>query len=116
MQRAHTFRAISLLLAGLLLAAASLATSAQFAASQPGQDLSPVGTADQLISLLQGQQSILWTSTAGAVSHITVTGWPVNDGDVELGGAMSITRPDGGDAGALDIGEKPMSVTFEFEG
>lgn len=94
--------------------AASLTTTAMFVADQPGADLEPVGAADQLISLIQGQEHILWTSTAGTVSHITVMGWPVHDGDVELGGALSITRPDGGDGGVIAVGEKPMSVAFEF--
>jgi hypothetical protein len=114
MHRVFPLRAAVVLVAGALLIAASLSTSALFVSTEPGADLEPSGAADQLISLIQGQEHILWTSTAGTVNYVTVTGWPVNDGEVELGGALSITQPDGGEGGVLDVGEKPMSVEFEF--
>jgi hypothetical protein len=114
MHRVFLLRTAAVLLAAALLTAASVSTTALFVALAPGSDLEPSGAANQLISLIQGQEHILWTSTAGTVNYVTVTGWPVNDGEVELGGALSITRPDGGEGGVLDVGEGPMSVEFEF--
>jgi hypothetical protein len=95
--------------------AASASLTARFTAEQPGLDLQPIGTAEQLISLVQGQHSILWVSTTGTVSDITVRGWPVDDGEVELGGGLTITRPDGGEAGVIEFDEKPMTVAFDIE-
>lgn len=114
MHRAHTYRIASVIFAGVLTIAASVTATAQFVAGHPGGDLEPVGTAAQYVSLIQGQEHILWTSTSGTVTSITVRGWPVSDGEVELGGAMSITRPDRGDAGVIDFGERPMSASFEI--
>lgn len=114
MQRVPSLRIAAPLVAGLLLMAASGSVTAQFAADRPGLDLKPVGTAEQLVSLVQGQNNILWVSTTGTVSDITVRGWPVDDGEVELGGGLIITQPDGGEAGVIEFDEKPMTVVFEI--
>jgi hypothetical protein len=115
MQKVLTLRITGLTLAGLVLAAASFSATAQFIASSPGADLEPVGVAEKLVSLTQASNHILWVSTTGTVSNITVRGWPVDDGEVELGGGMTITRPDGGKAGVIDFDEKPMTVAFDLE-
>ena len=94
--------------------AASLPATARFAADRPGGNLEPIGNAGSLVSLVQGGNSILWVSTTGPVSRITVVGWPVGDGEVELGGGLTITRPDGGEAGVLNFVEKPATVAFEI--
>ncbi len=107
-------RLIGLLVAGFFLMAASFSTTARFAADHPGENLEPIGTAGNLISLVQGGHSILWVSSTGPVSQITVVGWPVDDGEVELGGGLTITRPDGGDGGVLNFAEKPATVAFEI--
>lgn len=52
----------------------------------------------------------------GTVSYITVKGWPVNDGEIELGGGLTITQPDGGEAGVIDFDERPMTVVFAIDG
>jgi uncharacterized protein YcsI (UPF0317 family) len=95
-----------------VLAAAGFATTAQYVARAPGENLQPQGNAELVVSILQGRQHILWTSLTGSVASVTVRGWPVRDGEVELGGALAITRPDSGEAGIIDFGEKPMSVIF----
>lgn len=114
MQKVVHPRLAGLVMAGLLALAVSAGTTATFVAERPGGDLQSVGAAEKLISLVQGQEHILWKSLAGPVSYITVRGWPVSDGEVELGGAMSITRPDGGEAGILEFEDKPMSASFEY--
>lgn len=98
------------------MTAASLSATAQFAASQQGGDLSPIGNASDLIDLSQGRNHILWKSMTGTVSYITVKGWPVNDGEIELGGGLTITQPDGGEAGVIDFDERPMTVVFAIDG
>lgn len=109
------FRVVGLLVAGFVLMAASLSATARFAADFPGGDLAPIGNAGSLVSLIQGGNSILWVSTTGPVSQITVLGWPVDDGEVELGGGLTITRPDGGEAGVINFEEKPATVDFEIQ-
>lgn len=96
-----------------VLAAAGFAVTAEYEARAPGEDLRPRGNSEEIVSLLQGRQHILWTSLAGTVTLVAVRGWPVKDGEVELGGAVAITRPDSGEAGIIDFGDKPMSVIFE---
>jgi hypothetical protein len=43
-------------------------------------------------------------------------GWPSTDGVHELGGALVIESPESPLAGAINIGEKPMSLEFEIGG
>lgn len=116
MHKVTSLRLSALIAAALLTLAAGFATTARYVADSPGADLRPVDGAERVVQILQGQQHILWTSLTGSVTSITVRGWPVTSGDVELGGALSITQPDRGDAGVIDAGEKPMSVEFEVGG
>lgn len=108
-------RVISIMLFVVLLAV-SATTTASFVAEHPGSDLSPRGRAEDLIELLQGSETILWSSLAGSVSSYSVTGWPTGPAESELGGALVIERPEDGLAGVIDFGEKPMTLTFELDG
>ena len=116
MHRVISNRNLYLLLATLLLGAAALGGSAMFAADAPGSDLVPVGNADELIEIVQGNNNIMWSPLSGAVSSYTVQGWPSTDGDSELGGALVIEKPTDGSAGVIDFGEKPMTLTFNIDG
>ena len=109
-------RAVGPWLAAILLTAASFAGGALFEAPGPGADLEPVDGAAQIIQLLQGQRSLLWTSLGGTVDAYQVLGWPSQHGDSELGGALMIRRPADGTAGVIAFGEKPMSLHFEAGG
>jgi len=115
MQRVTTVRTPSLV---LIVAAVALALSAGalFRAPTPGSDLAPTGGAEKVIRILQGSQSILWTSLSGNVTSHVVQGWPSTSGANELGGALMMERPANGDAGVIDFGEKPMTLRFEIEG
>jgi hypothetical protein len=106
----------SLALAALALLAATTAGTAMFQSSAPGRDLAPVGGAEALVDLLQSNGALLWTSLAGPVTEITVQGWPVVNGDVELGGALVMERPEDPTAGTINLGEAPMTATFEVGG
>lgn len=112
MQRVVPVRNVAALIAVFALAAAGFATTARYVARAPGENLQPAGNAEQVVSILQGRHHILWTSLTGSVASVAVRGWPVRDGEVELGGALAITRPDSGEAGIIDFGDKPMSVIF----
>ncbi len=115
MQRVERFRIPILVFAALLVLAAASLTSARFAADRPGGDLNPIENAAEFISLVQGTEQISWVSLAGPVTQVTVWGWPVSDGEVELGGGMSLTRLDGGTtSGLIDTGEMPRAVSFEL--
>ena len=103
-------------LAALLTIAASFGTTALFSASEPGSGLEPVGGAELLVDLIQGQEHLLWSSLSGPVELVTVTGWPSTDGEHELGGALGIERPENGLVGVVDFGERPMTAEFEFAG
>ena len=72
--------------------------------------------ATRLVDLTQVGNSILWTSVAGSVSTVKTLGWPASDGGNELGGALMIERPADGLVGTINIGEAPMSVSFEVAG
>jgi hypothetical protein len=48
------------------------------------------------------------------VATVRTLGWPSTDGTHDLGGALTIERPTEPLAGTIDIGEKPMSITFGF--
>lgn len=108
-------RAGSLWLAAILLTAASYSGVALFRAPHPGADLQPVDGAEAIVQLLQGQQSILWTTLEGTVGLYTVIGWPSTHDDAELGGALMMRQPSDGEAGVIVFGEKPMTLQFELE-
>ncbi|MGH3651005.1 MAG: hypothetical protein ACRDU9_09890 [Acidimicrobiia bacterium] len=103
-------------LATLMTLAAAGGTVAVFTAGGPGEKLSPVDGADLLVTITQSQDSVLWTSLAGNVSAVQTLGWPSTDGVHELGGALVIESPENPLAGAINIGEKPMSIEFEIGG
>jgi hypothetical protein len=108
-------RNLSLTLAAIAVATVSLAVSADFRATDPGSNLTPVGAADQMVEILQGNQNVLWSSLAGPVLSYRVEGWPVSVGEDDLGGALVIERPVDGSAGVIDFGEKPKSLSFELD-
>ena len=114
MQRVITRRLAGMGLAALLTLTAAGGAVAGFSAGGPGESLSPTDGADLLVSLVQSNESILWTSLAGNVSTIKTMGWPSSDGIHELGGALVIEAPDNPTAGTVNIGEMPMSVEFEL--
>lgn len=108
-------RNLVLSLAALALTAAAMTTSAVFEAPAPGADLSPLGGADQLIEILQGNETVLWTSLSGPVDSYRVEGWPETIEGNDLGGGLVIERTDA-EAGVIDLGQKPRSLTFDIEG
>lgn len=106
-------------LAGLGLAAILTLTAAGgavavFSAGGPGENMRPTDGADLLVSLVQSNDSVLWTSLAGNVSIVETRGWPSSDGTHDLGGALTIEKPANPTAGTVNIGEKPMSMSFSF--
>lgn len=116
MPNVTSFRLIGIGLAALLTMAAALSTTATFQADTPGSNLEPVNGAEFLIDLVQGQETMLWSSLTGQVTAFEIAGWPSTDGEHELGGALMIERPEDGLAGVIDTGEKPMSAVFEVVG
>ncbi|MEX1037892.1 MAG: hypothetical protein WDZ96_03440 [Acidimicrobiia bacterium] len=103
--------------AALLVLGVASMTTARFVADQPGGHLRPIADAGELVSLIQGQEHILWVSLSGPVTQVTVWGWPESDGEVELGGGMSLTRLDGGtESGILTHDDRPRAVEFEVTG
>jgi hypothetical protein len=102
--------------AALLLAAASFAGTALFQAERPGAELTPAGSAAEMVQILQGNRTVLWTSLSGAVTSYRVQGWASTVDGNELGGAVILERPDDGSAGVIDFGERPRSISFEFSG
>jgi hypothetical protein len=102
-------------IAAATAAALALSGSALFQAPAPGRSLAPIGGAAELVSLVQGNASILWTSSVGPVISYEIAGWPTSDGDVELGGALMIERVSS-DVGVIEFGERPMSLRFDFQG
>lgn len=115
MQRVITNRLAGLGLAALMTLTATGGAVAIFTAGGPGESMSPVGGADQLVRLTQSSNSVLWTSLAGNVSTVKILSWPTSDGEHELGGALMIERPSDPLAGTVNIGEKPMSMEFAFK-
>lgn len=113
MQTVNRSRLVGMGLAALLTVAATFPTTALFSAPSPGSNLQPVGGAEKIIDLVQGQETILWSSIGGVVMSFKVVGWPSNDGTHEVGGALVIERPVSGQAGVIDFGEKPMTVEFD---
>ena len=90
--------------------------AAVFTAGGPGDDLVPQDGTEMLVSLTQSGESILWSSLAGNVSLVQTVGWPTSDGTNELGGALTIEKPDDPLVGTINIGEKPRSVEFSLGG
>lgn len=115
MQGVITQRLAGLGLAAIMTLTAVGGTVAVFAAGEPGENLSPSGGSDLLIDLTQVGDSVLWTSLAGNVATVHTLGWPSTDGTHDLGGALTIEVPSEPLAGTIDIGEKPSSVTFDFD-
>lgn len=102
----------SLILAALLLTAAASPSIAVFRSPGPGADLAPINGAAGIVQILQGSQSVLWTSLKGPISIVEVTGWPVSTSGDDLGGAMVIENVDRADSGVIDFGEKPKTLVF----
>ena len=100
----------------LLLTAASIGTTALFSAERPGADLRPVDGAEEVVQILQGNQTVLWTALSGSVGLYRAEGWPVTTNGNDLGGALVIERPADGSAGVIDFGEKPKSIVFDIDG
>lgn len=115
MQRVITHRLAGLGLAGLIALATAGGAVATFTAGGPGENMRPTNEADHLISLVQSQDSVLWTSLAGNVSVVKALGWPSSDGAHDLGGALMMETPSNPTAGTMNLAEKPMSVEFELE-
>jgi hypothetical protein len=103
-------------LAALTIIAAAFSASALYEAPAPGLDLEPVAGAEKVIDLVQGESAILWTALAGDVTSYLVLGWPETHGEVELGGALVLERPEDGGAGVIEFGDKPMSIEFTLGG
>ncbi len=113
---------IAALLRRVLLAtmiAASLAatstTAVTFAAPEPGARLAPVGDAADMVSLTQGETSLLFASNSSVIETITVTGWPSSDGEHDLGGAILVETVYR-NVGAVTFGEPPRTVEFRISG
>jgi len=60
-------RNLSALAAVLLLTAASLSATGSFSADSPGGDLRPVDGAEEVVQILQGERTVLWTALTGSV-------------------------------------------------
>lgn len=116
MQRviAVTNRLVGLGLAALLTLTAAGGAAAVFTAGGPGENMRPADGADLLVSLVQSNDAVQWTSLAGNVSTVETLGWPTSDSTHDLGGALTIEKPSNPTAGTVDIDEKPMSVTFQL--
>lgn len=109
-----TNQLVGLGLAAILTLTAAGGAVAVFTAGGPGENLGPTDGADLLVSLVQSNEAVLWTSLAGNVSIVETRGWPSSDGTHELGGALVIERPADPTVGTVNIGEKPMSMEFAF--
>jgi hypothetical protein len=107
---------VGLGLAAAILIAAAGTSLASFQAASTGSDLKPLSGAEAVIDLIQGHETILWSSLTGTVTNISTVGWPSSDGTYELGGDLMLERPENGTVGIVDFGEKPMSMTFQVNG
>ena len=115
MQRVITTkRLVGMGLAALLTLTAAGGAVAVYTAGGPGETLTPAGEADLLVSLVQSNEAILWTSLAGNVNIVETVGWPSSDGVHDLGGALVIEAPENPTAGTVNIGEMPKSIQFSF--
>lgn len=115
MQGVITRRLAGLGLAAILTLTAAGGAVAVFSAGGPGENLSPRGVANDLITLTQVSNSVLWTSLAGNVALVETTGWASSDGTHDLGGALVIEKPTNPLAGTINIGDKPQSVRFALD-
>lgn len=106
-------RNLAIALAAVLLAGAVSGATALFHASAPGEPLSPVDSAAEMVQLLQGEESILWTTLSGPVLSYRVEGWPTTINGNELGGGVVIERPADATAGVI-MTERPQSILFEI--
>ena len=104
-------------LAVMALAAVTTSSVAPvvWAASAPGEDLQPVGSAAESVLVTQNGDRVLWVSTEDAVATVMTLGWEQTGDEVELGGALTIETVYR-TTGSLSIGEPPKSVSFDFEG
>ncbi len=109
-------RLVGLGLAAAILIAAAGTSFASFEAASTGSDLKPLNGAETVIDLIQGRETILWSSLTGTVTNIRTVGWPSSDATHELGGALMLEHPEDGTVGIVDFGEKPMSMAFEVNG
>ena len=116
MQGVITQRLAGLGLAAVMTLLADGGAVAVFAAGGPGENLRPSGGSDLVIDLTQVDNTVLWTSLVGNVTAVQTVGWPSSDGVHDLGGALTIDAPANPTAGTVNIGEKPMIVTFELDG
>ncbi len=116
MQAVIKSRIAGLGMAAIVTIAAAFSATATFESSAPGLGLEPVGGAESLISLIQGQEHILWSALEGTVTSYQIVGWPSSSGDAELGGALMIDRPEDGSTGVIDFGERPKSLEFHLSG
>jgi hypothetical protein len=114
MQRVITHRLVGLGLAAIMTLTAAGGAVAVFTAGGPGESMSPLGEADLLVRLTQSNNAVLWTSVTGNVSTVDTRGWPTSDGTHDLGGALVIEQPERPTAGTVNIGEKPMSMSFDL--
>ena len=116
MPRMISTRLVGLGLAAVLTVAAAFAITATFQASAPGADLKPVGwrrkdhrshprTRNSPLELTGGDSDPLRSRRAG-LSATVFTTW---------GGALVISEVNA-NAGVIDFGEKPMSITFDLAG
>ncbi len=110
-----TNQLVGLGLAAILTLTAAGGAVAVFTAGGPGENMVPTDGADSLVSLVQSNHAVLWTSLAGNISIVETRGWPSSDGTHELGGALMIERPADPTVGTVNIGEKPMSLRFNFD-
>jgi len=116
MRRVITHRLVGLGVAAIMTLTAAGGAVAVFTAEGPDERMTPIGGADLLIRLTQSNSSVLWTSLAGNVSMVETLGWPVTDGSNDLGGGLVIERPQNPTAGTVNLGEPPMSMTFDIDG
>ncbi len=115
LRRDLSFKA-GLAFAAMAVIAASLSTSALYTAPAPGSDLKPAAGAQQIVEVVQGGSTVMWTALTGEVTQYLVLGWPETRGDAELGGALVLIRPSDAKAGVFDFGDKPMSIEFSLDG
>ena len=114
MQGVITHRLAGLGLAAIMALSAAGGAVAVFTAGGPGEHLSPSGEARRFIDLTQVADSVLWTSITRNVATVETLGWGSSDGVNELGGALTIEVPANPEAGTVNIGERPMSITFDL--
>lgn len=100
---------------GLLitLVLVGMSVMAQFQAPSPGALLEPVGVSAHSVELLQGEDTIHWTSQNLVVSY-RIQGWPSSDGTHELGGAVSVVMVNSRN-GVIGFSDRPMQLEFDLQ-